>query len=1455
MAETQDALATLHPAVRDWFARNFGAPSPPQAMGWPAVAAGRSVLILAPTGSGKTLAAFLQCLSRLYEGLEAGDALDDGVRVLYVSPLKALNNDIHKNLELPLAGITEEASRLGLSLPPLCAAVRTGDTSPAERRLIAKRPPQILITTPESLAIMLASGAREILRRVSYVIVDEIHALYGNKRGVHLSLSLEHLAAITARPFQRIGLSATMRPLAEAAAFLGGGEAGPGGEWRPRPVEIVDTGQRKELDLRILLPVDDLRSLPEKTIWPSIQQKLLELVREHRSTLVFVNNRRLAERLTAKLNDLAGATVAMTHHGSLAKERRLEVEQKLKSGGLQCLVATSSLELGIDVGAIDLVVQVESPKEVARGLQRVGRAGHLAGLASKGRVIPKTQSDLLDCAAIVREMRTGLVEETRSPENCLDVLAQQLVGLVCMGERGAGELYDIARRAYPYRRLPRAQFDRTLAMLAGEYGSERFAGLRPRLYWDRVNDLVRAADRGRRLYYTSGGTIPDRGYFGVHLAGSGARLGEVEEEFVAERRLWDRFILGTSAWRIEEIRRDRLIVTPAGPGDAMVPFWKGETAGRPFELGRRIGAFLEELGARLQDPDFEDWVARECLMDKKAAANLRAHLAAQVESTGCLPSDRRLVIEEFQDELGEWRVMLHSPFGARVHAPLALLLQEQLLARDGLEAEVMHDDSGILFHCSGAPAPPRLDPAALPAAGLEEALAAAVRGTTLFALLFRHNAARALLLPKGPYGRKRTPLWLARLRAADLLQAVSDCPDFPIVLETMRECLNQAFDADGLRFVLTGLRDGSITVHRCRNQRPSPFSRGLQFSFFGAYMYVPDLPKGERRFRALGLPREALRELLGAEDVRGLLDPEAIAAVTAEAAGLAGGCLPRGADELHAWLRGGRELDEGPAPIAGAGDAGTFHPLLAELRAARRAALVSWPAGGTAIRAWVAAEDLPLYLAALPACRPLEPEALPPQNPMDPAEARRWLVRRYSRTHGPFTLDELLARYGLARDAVEAALAVLQAEGLVQQGEFSPGVTVPEWCDVDLLQRIHRRSLARARREIEPRGAAEYAAFLARWQGVANPGYGPQALADVLERFAGLWLPAGAWGGGVLPARVRDYRPAMLERLVGGGQYVWMAHGRGAEMRLSFTPPGRETDPIAAGAPPRNLSQAAAAVWEALRDRGALFLTQIVQRTGLDPDAVLAALESLAGDGLATNDTLGPVGFFAQRHPRGRHYVLTQPVLAGMGRWSLLAPEQPPAAGDAAEILLRRYGLVTRDLAARDGFSWEGLLPVYERLEAIGRIRRGYFVEGLGGLQYALPEAVERLRLPLGEGPPVYWALLWKDPANPYGSLLPLPGGQPGIQPDLVVFNRGEPALAGGGRKLRLASLGGGESREEDLAETLRTFVAAAAWGGGKRIVVAEFDGRPVLETPAAEILKGLGFEKGYRQMVKWQAS
>src|SRR3954468_12288085 len=775
------ALDVFSATTRTWFEAAFEGATPAQELGWPAIATGGHTLIQAPTGSGKTLAAFLYGIDRL------NAAPGEGLRLLYVSPLKALNYDIERNLRGPLAGLRAE----------LRVGVRTGDTPQKERAAMVRNPPDILITTPESLFLLLTSQARETLRGIETVILDEVHAVAGTKRGAHLALSLERLDRLTRTPIQRVGLSATQRPLAEIGRFVAGG----------RPIELVDAGRAKELDLRVVVPIDDMRELAStselsypvpadgeemdagternsQSIWPSIYPEILKLVREHRSTIVFVNNRRLAERLALRLNELADEEIARAHHGSIAREQRVEIEELLKRGSIPCLVATSSLELGIDMGAVDLVIQVESPKSVARGLQRVGRAGHSLGEVSRGRIFPKFRADLLEAAVIAQRMQEGAIEETVIPRNPLDVLAQQIVAICAEDEIGVDELHELVRGAYPFADLPRTQLDNVLDMLAGRYPSDEFAELRPRIIWDRTAGVIRGRPGAGRLAVTNAGTIPDRGLYGVHLVDGGGRVGELDEEMVYEARAGQTFLLGASTWRIEEITRDRVLVSPAPGVPGAVPFWKGEGVGRPYELGQEIGKFSRDLLATPRA------AALQKLADGGlapfAAQNLLTFLEEQQNATSAVPSDRTVVVERFRDEIGDWRVCILTPFGARVHAPWALALGARLRETLGLEVQSIWSDDGIALHLPDTDTPPPTEELLLAPDELEELVVAEVGQSALFGARFRENAARALLIPRRRPG-ERTPLWQQRLKAQGLLQVARKYSSFPIVLETYRE--------------------------------------------------------------------------------------------------------------------------------------------------------------------------------------------------------------------------------------------------------------------------------------------------------------------------------------------------------------------------------------------------------------------------------------------------------------------------------------------------------------------------------------------------------------------------------------------------------------------------------------------------------------------------------------------
>lgn len=1472
------SLSTFHPTVSAWFERTYGSPSPPQSQGWPLIAAGQNVLLLAPTGSGKTFAAFLKCLDWLYQEALNGKTITDGVSVLYISPLKALNNDIHRNLEVPLQGIADLSKELGANLPLLTKAVRTGDTPAAERRRMLQKPPQILITTPESLFLMLSSQTREILKTVRYIIVDEIHTLFPNKRGAFLALSLERLQHLIGdkHPVQRIGLSATMQPLDQVAAFLGGNmQDRQTGAMVPRPVTIVDTGQRKKLDLQILLPVPDLKELPEKSIWPPIYEKLLELVEKHRTTLIFVNNRRQAERITAEINRLAGRELARTHHGSVSKEVRLEAEELLKAGKLPCVVATASLELGIDIGYIDLVVQIESPKEVSRGLQRVGRAGHIVGMPSKGRIIPKTRADLLEAAAIIREMKLGRVEPAQAPVNCLDILAQQVVALTTEGEWQVDEAFRVVRGAYNYRNLGEKEFEKVLAMLSGNYDTTEFIELKPRLYWDRLQGVIREEPYGKRLVYSSGGTIPDRGYFGVYLAGSGVKLGELDEEFVFERRLNERFVLGTSTWRIEEIRQDRVIVKPARKGEAYIPFWKADQSGRTYELGKRIGAFYGEAEERLDTDGFEDWLSGNCGIDGTAASNIGKYLQAQKRAVGFIQTGRRLILETYPDEAGEWRVILHSPFGAKLHMALGYIIKDEWAKQYGYEAEMIALDEALLFHCPASTEPPVIQWVDIPVESLDLQVARTVASSILFGTVFRHCAQRSLVMPRTGYGKKRTPLWLARLKAGNLLQIVARYPDFPLIVETYREVLQDFFDLAGLKEVIGGIRQGEIEILQCNHGQPSPFAAGYLLNFTTGFMYDNDAPKGERQLQLFGLGHETLKTIVGEKGFRDIFAPDQVREVSRKAQGVEDLADDPSPDRLQYWLErtGDVSFDELDRlfPASGNRLKEGFRELL------KSGGAVEIRFGPEERSLLVARVEANVYESALDKVRDMNSVSGRGEElgrRLAKSEARRRIIGRFARTHGPFPASAIAERYYFSDSEVAEELAVLAAGGIVEAGEFIPGGSGEEWCDVGLLREIHRRSLAKARKEVEARGPRDFAAFLAKWQGLASFDGNAEPIDQLeqgLKHLANLRLPAEALEKWILPVRIPDYRASLLDQLISSGLFNWRAGANGSSLQVVFEPVGMEyLDWVASGVhgigdpnhpnlegartrdPVPSLAGNSSIIHEILMKNGALSLPRILKLSGLGTAAAWEALEELIRFGLVTNDTFGPIRYIlntSKQDRQGVRGILKPNVMNTMGRWSLLQQKEPESPEVLAAVLLYRYGIVSREMVSAEELSWEGLYPVFERWENTGKIRRGYFVEGLSGIQYALPMAVEQLRQ--GAENSSFWVLEWRDPANACRLLPEWPGLIIPFTPDYLVYRAGEPILGATGRKLKIQLFKDltADNLEKALKELVRLLDRVY---GDQKITVVQFNGEPVNETRIAATLTSLGFEKGYREMTLW---
>ncbi|BCJ42353.1 DEAD/DEAH box helicase [Actinoplanes ianthinogenes] len=1561
----REVLESFGPATRAWFTAAFAVPTAAQDGAWRAIGAGRHALVVAPTGSGKTLAAFLWSLDRLARE-PAPEEVRRRCRVLYVSPLKALAVDVERNLRAPLTGIRQAAGRLGLPPPEITVGMRTGDTPADERRGFARTPPDILITTPESLFLLLTSAARESLRGVETVIIDEVHAVAATKRGAHLALSLERLDALLERPAQRIGLSATVRPIEETARFLGGAQ----------PVEIVRPPSAKTIEVSVEVPVEDMTRLDEApadddleggrhtpSIWPAVEERVLDLIEGHRSTIVFTNSRRGAERLCARLNELAAeraelarvneqaaelgqpvwrgdaagagqeepgdsgfrrtqkggdpaaigdllaggppgfarraagtrangdggmpaaimaqsgaasgapAVIARAHHGSVSREERKQIEEALKSGRLPAVVATSSLELGIDMGAVDLVVQIEAPPTVAAGLQRIGRAGHQVGAVSRGVVFPKHRGDLLSCAVVAERMADGAIEELRYPRNPLDVLAQHVVAMVALDPWPVDELAALVRRAAPFGELPESALHAVLDMLSGRYPSTAFAELRPRLVWDRGTDLLTGRPGAQRLAVTSGGTIPDRGMFGVFLAGAerASRVGELDEEMVYESRVGDVFLLGSTSWRIEDITPDRVLVSPAPGAPARMPFWKGDSPGRPIELGRAIGARLRAL-AKAGD---EQAVAalRASGLDEWAAGNLVSYLREQRESTRHLPDDRTIVVEKFRDELGDWRMTVHCVLGARVNAPWALAIARRLSERYGVDGQVMPSDDGIVVRLPDtADEPPGADLVAFDPEEIAQLVEESVGTSALFASRFRECAARSLLLPRRD-PRRRQPLWQQRQRSAQLLDVAREFADFPVTLEAARECLQDVFDVPGLAGLMREISGRKVRLVEAETQRPSPFARSLLFGYVGAFLYEGDAPLAERRAAALALDATLLGELLGRVDLRELLDPAVVTETEAQLQWRTTQRTPRDAEDAAELLRLLGDLSA--AELA---ERGVPEDWARTLESARRAIRVR-VAGE---ERWIGIDDAGRYRDALGVALPVGvPEAYlePVTDPLGD------LVARYARTHGPFLAATCAARFGLGVFVVEQALKRLSATGRVSSGEFSPDGAGTEWCDAEVLRMLRRRSLAALRREIEPVPPRVLAAFLPRWHQVGGNARGVDALAATIEQVQGVAVPASAWERLVLPARVADFTPPQLDELCASGEVLWAGSGSIAGGDGWVTLAYADSAPLLLPPPDEEfaLTPAHQAVLDALDGGQALFFRSLSDRIGATDDTELAAVVwDLVWAGHLTNDTFAPLRALlggagahrAKAAPARTRYRRpgrpTMPSRTGplhmAGRWSRL-PERDldptRRAAALADLLLERHGVVTRGAVLAEGVTggFAAVYPVLSALEERGAARRGYFVEGLGAAQFAVPGAVDRLRAlaepaelakRTGAGALVLAAA---DPANPYGAALPWPER-------IVDSGDGEPVAKAGHRAGRKAGalvvLVGGELvlYVERGGRTLLSFAddaealtaAGQALAGSVRsgalgaMSVERADGESVHASPLREALTAAGF-------------
>ncbi|MGV0404675.1 ATP-dependent helicase [Corynebacterium marquesiae] len=1541
----ENILDRFRPQVAQWFQDVFAAPTAVQAQAWEKISRGEHALVVAPTGSGKTLAAFLWALNNLVEregqlALPVGSAASGsaaGVKVLYISPLKALGVDVENNLRAPLTGIARTAENLGLDVPDISVGVRSGDTPSAERARQVRKPPDILITTPESAYLMLTSKAAGILKTVDTVIIDEIHALAGTKRGVHLALTLERLQQV-AGDFQRIGLSATVRPLSAVSNFLGGN----------RPVEIVAPAAEKKWQLDVHVPVEDMSDLPTpeqgstigemtvddaigisspsvdesalptaKSIWPFIEDDLYAEIMAHRSTLVFVNSRRTAERLTSRLNELyaqehdpdslspetrrdpaqlmkqvdvagkAPAVIARAHHGSVSKDERAMTETMLKEGTLKAVVATSSLELGIDMGAVELVVQVESPPSVASGLQRVGRAGHFVGAVSHGSFYPKHRADLVQSTLTVARMRAGLIEEMHTPRNPLDVLAQQTVAAVAAaGEDGldADKWYEMVRRAWPYRDLAREVYDSVLDLVSGVYPSTDFAELKPRVVYDRVTGVMTARPGAQRVAVTSGGTIPDRGMFGVFLyvgAGEGSggaprRVGELDEEMVYESRVGDVFTLGATSWRIEDITRDQVLVTPAPGHTGRLPFWNGDGAGRPYELGKALGEYRREV---FSSPEI---IADA---DDNARSNIVAYLQEQNEATGVIPDEKTLVLERFRDELGDWRVVLHTPFGRPVNSAWALAVGARVGERTGMDPQAVAGDDGIVLRLPEAESEPDGAIFAFDADEIADIVAEQVGNSALFASRFRECAARALLLPRRNPG-KRAPLWQQRQRAEQLLDVARKYPSFPIILETVRECVQDVYDVPALTEVMRELGHRRIRIAEVTTEQPSPFASSLLFNYTGAFMYEGDSPLAEKRAAALALDPALLAKLLGTVELRELLDPEIIAEVHAQLQRTDPSRRARTTEEVADLLR-----VLGPIPVDELGEH-TDVPLSALDQLGTRIMRVR--IGGREHLAQ--AQDAPLLRDALGI-------PIPPGIPAQVAtisDALPQLVSRWARTRGPFVLCDLTAAFDIS---VSAAHTVLGALDGVVEGRYRQGVEEQEYCAAAVLKTIRSRSLAAARAATEPVSGATFARFLPEWHSIAPAGKRPalrgaDGVFSVIEQLAGVRLPASAWESLILPARVGDYSPTMLDELTSNGEVLIVGAGKaGAADPWIMLLPSDYAAQLAPETDAEGVSMVQRSILDVLGRGGGFLFADIAAEVPGTTEETREALWGLVEMGLVSPDSFAPIrtrlssggsrsGRTAHRSKRrptrsrlrmGRTSFAQAQNAAGagtppdvMGRWSLAVPASTDATSRSVahgEAWLDRYGVLTRgSVVAEDVLGGFALAyKVLSGFEESGKAMRGYVIDGLGAAQFSTPAIIDRLRgladspdvtgWPSGTIEPETFVLAACDPANPYGAALPWPqrddadgkatGGPTRSAGALVVLIDGLPIahLTRGGKTLTtfIESLPDGIDPAEVYPRLVSALTDMVARGALSPLVVEKCNGSPIHKTDAAAHLREAG--------------
>jgi ATP-dependent Lhr-like helicase len=1496
--QSNASLEFFHPAIQNWFRETFTETTPPQKLGWPVIQRDENVLILAPTGSGKTLAAFLVCINKLLERLLAGET-PTGVFILYISPLKALNYDIEKNLEIPLAGIRRAAREMEIELPLIRQAVRTGDTPQDERQRMLKHPPQLLITTPESLHLLLTSKhARKMLASVHYVIVDEIHALSGDKRGTFLMLLLERLQKIARQNFTRIGLSATQKPLDKIAAFLGGFEKTESG-FQPRPVQIVDAGMRKQLDLQVISPVEDMTNLPQESIWPAIFTKLHELINAHQTTLIFANNRAIVEKITGKVNALANASLVKSHHGSISKNVRKELENQLKAGELSALAATATLELGIDMGAIDLVCQVESPHSVATGLQRVGRAGHLYKSASKGRLLPKMRSDLLEMAAITRGMSQGAVAAIKIPENCLDILAQQIVAMVALEDWAVDDLFDTIRGATPFSALPRPHFLAVLEMLSGRYHVETFRNLRPLISWDRINNRLYPLPGSQRLVILNGGAIPETGQYPVYLQDGMVRLGELEEEFVYEARLGDNFQLGTSTWKIISIEPNRVLVVAASGQSAKIPFWKGDLSGRDPELGQQVGLLSRQIKERLKDPNCENWLQEACFLDADAARNLVAYFKLQQQKAGAIPDDRTILVESFRDEMGDPRLAILTPFGRRMHYAWRLAILAYLQQIWKVELESIDGDGGILFRYSGVDAQQLMTAIKnIHRENLEELLSQKLAGSPLFGIRFRHNAGRALLLPRRMPG-KRTPLWLLRMRSRALLEVVDQFESFPIVVETYREILQDFFEMEALKTLLDQIAAGEIQLIFRTSDTPSPFCAQLLFDFTAGYQYQYDEPKNPLKNGPVHFNFDFLNELVHAKNLPELIGADIVQDLEERLQGLKPGYGARDENELIEMLHrlGDLSTDDLRRRFQG-----PLEPALEKLTRQHR--LLQIQLNG--IWRWIASEDFPIYQAAFAqsaapqtfefVCCSAGPELVTQILPReilnqsyDPLFALRTVLLKQIDHRTFLTISEITARFPVSAEVVRQIFSELAARELIVRLPADTTAAEERWILRETLERLRRGTLKKQRQEVQPCDTTQFVHFLLEWQHFSEKSQlsGEAGLVALLEQMQGRALPFSIWENEIIARRIQDYQPRWLAELITDGEIVWSGKKAGVAETGNLYFSFYENLQIIAGLARTGESPVPEArqILEVLAARGACFLTDIAGATGLRPAQCAQLLWDLIWDGQVTNDSLRVLnsgrpkdhltemsatefGHQArwQRHPWTARRPGKRP--ASGGRWSRLPETAAELTEEMTEayirMLLLRYGMLCRELFELEDapLPWRSIFELLVRLEWRGEIRRGYFVKGFSGIQFALPVVADQLlALHRSKSPETEFILINScDPANLFGAGAPLTLGHPvhgdwqfRRQPqNYLILRGGIPLLAieSLGKRLTPLQLLSDPELKIILEMLPRILIDPTGLGHKHWLKIELWDGQPIRKSPAAPILEQLGFRNEFTQLV-----